>query len=76
MRNVRNTDPKRNGKRSTRFARQIAAAESRSRYVDWRRLETFRDRTPKQLEVLRHLSPDRQLKYGRRRRVVNWITAS
>ena len=43
------------------------------RYCDWRRLETFRDRTPEQLEVLRHMSPERQ--FGRRRRVGNWITA-
>ena len=69
MRNVRNTDLKHNAKRRTKFARQITAAESRSRYCDWRALETFRDRTPKQLEVLRHLPPHRQLRFGRRRRV-------
>ena len=76
MNNLSSSDQKRNDKRRTRFARQMAVAESRSRYRDWRALGTFRDRTPGQLEALRHLSPDRQLKFGRKRRISNWIAAS
>ncbi len=47
----------------------MAAAESRSWYCGWRTLDTFRDRTPEQIEELRRGSPQQQLKFGKKRRV-------
>jgi len=52
----------------------MAAAESLSWYCGWRTLDTFRDRTPEQIEELQRGSPQQQLKFGKKRRVPNWIT--
>ena len=76
MKLVHKVELDRNENSLTSFARKMATAESRSRYRDWRGLEMFRDFTPGQIETLRHMSPQRQLKWGRKRRVPNWITAA
>ena len=66
----------RNEKQRTKFARQMAAVENHNWYCGWRTLDTFRDRTPGQIEEPRRGSPQQQLKFGKKHRVPNWFTSS
>jgi len=52
MKLVHKADLSRNEKQHTQLAQQMAAAGSRSWYCGWRTLDTFRDRTPEQIEEL------------------------